>query len=170
MTEASATTEVAPATLAHLEALLEGEAVFEHRFGLNVIPGYLAFPEALEPSRDAVLGGMPPEWSSHLIIDPIANELLGFGGYKGPPQAGEVEIGYSVAATRRCRGHATAACRALVDHARAAGVDLVSAHTLPESNASTRVLERCGLTRAGEATDPDEGLVWRWELRLVTSR
>jgi hypothetical protein len=28
------------------------------------------------------------------------------------------------------------------------------------------VLTRCGFTRTAELTDPDEGRVWRWELRI----
>jgi hypothetical protein len=30
-------------------------------------------------------------------------------------------------------------------------------------NASTRILERIGMTLIGEVVDPDDGLVWRWE-------
>ncbi len=38
-----------------------------------------------------------------------AGELVGFGGYKGPPVDGEVEIGYGIAPERQVRGLATAA-------------------------------------------------------------
>jgi RimJ/RimL family protein N-acetyltransferase len=41
----------------------------------------------------------------------------------------------------------------------------VVAHTLPVRNASTRVLEKVGLQRAGEAHDPEVGKVWRWVCR-----
>ena len=55
----------------------------------------------------------------------------------------------------------------MIERARAAGVTLVVAHTLPESNASTSVLERCGFVRtATDASDEDgdvEGDVWCWE-------
>jgi RimJ/RimL family protein N-acetyltransferase len=40
---------------------------------------------------------------------------------------------------------------------------MVCAHTLPQPNDSTRVLARCGFRHAGEVTDPEDGLVWRWE-------
>jgi len=159
-------TAVEPATLEHLDALLAGGGAFEARFGLRVVPGYLAFPEALQPARRALIEGIPPEWSSYLIINPTAGELVGLGGFKGPPRSGEVEIGYSIAPERQRRGHATSAARQLIERARAAGVGVVCAHTLPEANASTRVLERCGMARAGETTDPQEGPVWRWEIRL----
>jgi RimJ/RimL family protein N-acetyltransferase len=56
--------------------------------------------------------------------------------------------------------------RELVERARRAGLQAVVAHTLAEENASTTVLTRCGFTRTAELTDPDEGRVWRWELRI----
>ena len=40
----------------------------------------------------------------------------------------------------------------------------IRAHTLPENNASCKILEKCNLIFAGEVTDPDGGLVWKWEL------
>jgi ribosomal-protein-alanine N-acetyltransferase len=52
-----------------------------------------------------------------------------------------------------------------VDFALASGqVQLVRAHTLPEVNASTRVLLKCGFRHVGTVVDPDDGPVWRWEL------
>jgi len=44
-------------------------------------------------------------------------------------------------------------------------VRLIRAHTLPEPNASTRVLQKCGFEQVGEVTDAEDGLVWRWERR-----
>jgi ribosomal-protein-alanine N-acetyltransferase len=159
-------TSVRPLTLEQAEALLEGDDVFAARFGMPVAPGYLDFPEVLEPTRQAIAAGMPPEWWSHLIVDEEIQTVVGFGGYKGPPANGEVEIGYSIAPDHQRRGHATAAAQLFVNRARAAGCTLVSAHTLPEPNASTRVLQRCGLERTGEFEDADLGTVWRWELVL----
>jgi ribosomal-protein-alanine N-acetyltransferase len=43
-------------------------------------------------------------------------------------------------------------------------VCVVCAHTLPEHNASTRVLQKLGLRFVGLANDANEGTVWRWEL------
>ena len=42
-------------------------------------------------------------------------------------------------------------------------VRVVRAHTLPQANASTRVLGKCGFTFTGPVEDPEDGLVWRWE-------
>jgi RimJ/RimL family protein N-acetyltransferase len=43
-------------------------------------------------------------------------------------------------------------------------VHVVCALTLPEHNASTRILEKIGMSFAGLANDADEAPVWRWEL------
>jgi RimJ/RimL family protein N-acetyltransferase len=158
--------DVVPVTAEHVHALISDPDTFAARFGLTLVPGYLAFPEALPATLDALRDGMPPEWSSHLIVDTAAGEVVGFGGFTGRPEGGSVEIGYSVAPERRGRGHATAAVRAWVERARAAGLQQVVAHTLAAENPSTRVLHRVGFRRAGETVDPDEGTVWRWALEL----
>jgi RimJ/RimL family protein N-acetyltransferase len=154
-----------PATLAQIEALIAGDDVFATEFGLEVVPGYLPFPEALEHTRKGLAEGLDANWSSHLIVDPDAGELVGFGGFKGPPVDGEVEIGYGVAPAREGRGIATAAARLLTETAFARGVDVVVAHTLAEMNASTTVLQRCGMAKVRELVDPDDGPIWRWEVR-----
>ncbi len=64
------------------------------------------------------------------------------------------------------RGHAGAMAGALVEIARKAGAATVIAHTLPEENASTRALSRNNFVFAGETIDPEDGLVWRWQLRV----
>ncbi len=34
-----------------------------------------------------------------------------------------------------------------------------------QENASTRVLTKCKFKWVGEVMDPEDGLVWRWELQ-----
>ena len=153
-----------PATLPWLEALAEGDEVFTTRFGIPVVPGWAVFPEAIPRALAAARAGGPATWGTHLFFDDDG-ALVGFGGWKGEPVGGVAELGYAVAPARRGRGIATAVVRQLVDRGRAAGVQLVVAHTLPETSASTTVLVRCGFVRAGEADDPNGGVVWRWELR-----
>ncbi|GAA4881922.1 GNAT family N-acetyltransferase [Actinomycetospora straminea] len=147
--------------------LTEPEA-FTERFGLVLVDGYLAFPEALEPTVTALEGGVDPSWFTHLVVD--GTEVVGLGGFTGPPTDGEIEIGYSVAPSRQGRGIATAAVGQWLERAERGGVRRVRAHTLPQENASTTVLRRHGFVLDGEATDPDEGTVWRWvrDLRPVT--
>jgi len=159
-------TRVEPPTLPWLEALAEGDDVFTARFDVPVEPGWAPFPEAISHALEAARAGAPPTWGAHLFFDDDG-ALVGNGGWKGQPVEGVAELGYAVAPTRQGRGIATTAVRQLVDQARAAGVQLVRAHTLPEMSASTSVLRHCGFTRIGEVVDPDDGLVWRWELPLA---
>ena len=165
MTGLGAETDVVPVSVEQAEVLLHRPDEFPQRFGLTLVPGFLAFPEALPHTLQALRNGVAAEWSSYLII--VRDEVVGFGGFTGPPDdEGRVEIGYCIAPTRRGRGFATAAARAWVERARAFGVCMITAHTLPAENASTGVLRRLEFVFDGEATDPDEGSVWRWTLRL----
>jgi ribosomal-protein-alanine N-acetyltransferase len=90
---------------------------------------------------------------------------IGTCGFNGPPsEDGVVEIAYGVDPDHQGKGYATEAAEALVTFAFGSGlVRVVRAHTLPEPNASTRVLTNCGFLFLGEIIDPEEGLVWRWE-------
>jgi [ribosomal protein S5]-alanine N-acetyltransferase len=99
------------------------------------------------------------------VVERASGAVVGGCGYKGPPDAeGCVEIAYGVAPSYRSRGYATEAARALVAFAFGrCYVRLVRAHTRPENIASARVVAKCGFVRVGEVTDPDDGLVWRWE-------
>jgi len=162
------TIAVVPVTLAHVDALLVGDDMFQEQFGWEVVRGYLDFPEVLPRLRDGLAAGDDPQWGSQLFVDVDANELVGLGGFKGPPNDGTVEIGYSIAPSRRQRGLATAVARVMIERAREAGVPVVRAHTLPEENASTHVLRRCGFAFVDTVLDdPDDGPVWRWELPLA---
>ena len=153
-----------PARLDWLEALSLGDHELTDRFGIPVVAGWIGFPEALPHALDAARRNDADPWGSHLIFE--GGALVGFGGFKGEPVDGAVEIGYAVAPSCRGRGIATAATRWMIDRAEGAGVTLVVAHTLAEENPSTSVLERCGFTLVGSVPDPDGGVdddVWRWE-------
>jgi len=99
------------------------------------------------------------------LIQRADNAVVGSCGFKGPPNAdGAVEIAYGIDPNYRGNGYATEAAQALVTYAfKNSKVHMVSAHTLPETNASTRVLVKCGFKQVGEVIDPDDGPVWRWE-------
>jgi ribosomal-protein-alanine N-acetyltransferase len=98
-------------------------------------------------------------------------EGIGNAGYKGRPNAeGIVEIAYGIAPEHQGQGYATEAVEGLTQFAYShPEVKLVIAHTLPETNASTRVLTKCGFTKTGETMDPEDGLVWRWEKSPTTN-
>lgn len=90
---------------------------------------------------------------------------VGIGSFKGPPVDGAVEIAYAVVPEHQGKGYATVAARAMVEFAfRAPEVRKVLAHTLPDGLASQRVLLKSGFTHTGEVVDPEDGLVWRFEI------
>lgn len=166
MTEPDAeTVRVEPMRPDWAEALLEGDDVFAARFGIPVVAGWVGFPEALEPEYRRVSSHGADPWASHLFFDVSDGALVGFGGFKGAPRDGVVEIGYAIAPDRQGLGLATAAATTLITRARRAGVTTVIAHTLAEDNPSTSVLRKCGFIRTGEIIDEDLGeAIWRWEL------
>ncbi len=108
----------------------------------------------------------PDPWAHGLsIVHRVTGTAVGSCAFKGPPTSdGVVEIAYGIDPDHQRNGYATEAATALVAFAFASGqVRLVIAHTLPEANASARVLTKCGFRHVGEVVDPDDGLVWRWE-------
>jgi len=100
-----------------------------------------------------------------VLVDRITGGEIGRCGFKGPPGTdGMVEIAYGVDPVHQGKGYATEAAEALVRYALShETVQTVRAHTLPQSDASARVLAKCGFQRRGEVVDPEDGLVWRWE-------
>lgn len=105
-------------------------------------------------------------WTWYILLPQIdGNALLaGVGGFKGPPRAGVVEIGYGVVAEFQRRGLGTEVAAGLVRWAQAhSQVHMIAAHTLPELTASIRVLEKNGFILRG--TPEEEGAI-RFELDL----
>ena len=153
-----------PVTAPQLEALERDPAEFERLIGSSIPAGWPEFPEAIGHTLSALRDGAAQEWSMHLFFS-AAGELVGSGGYHGPPADGAVEIGYEIAPAYRGRGFGTGAARALVDRASAAGVQRVEAHTLAVASPSTGVLIALGFHRIGEAVDSDDGPIWEWHLR-----
>ena len=148
-----------------LDAALAGDPALARALGRDVVAGWATFREALQRTRDALAadpGGAA--WGSRFFVTEDPPELVGWGGFKGPPSDGAVEIGYEIAQARQGRGLATAAARALVAEAFAdERVTAVIAHTLAERNASNRVLEKVGFRYDGDATQRGK-VVWRYSL------
>ena len=109
--------------------------------------------------------GATPPWTGYLAVDRGKDVIVGTCSFTAPPDAdGVVEIAYFTFSPFEGQGYATAMAARLVELAQGAtGIRKVRAHTLPERNASARILERLGFERIGETVDPDVGQVWRWE-------
>jgi ribosomal-protein-alanine N-acetyltransferase len=106
-----------------------------------------------------------PWWGCFLAVDSGSRLVVGTCAFKGPPDAdGAVEIAYFTFPAYEGRGYATAMAALLTSRAGAAPpARTVRAHTLPERNASVRILEKLGFAHLGEVVDPEDGPVWRWE-------
>ena len=157
-----------PADVALLDAALAGDDELARALGHAVVPGWVTFADALKPTRDAIAAAPTGRrWGARFFVAGEPPELVGWGGFKGPPVQGVVELGYEIAEARQGRGLATAATRAMVDEAFAdETATAVIAHTLPERNASNRVLEKAGFRFDGEAEE-DGTTVWRFRLARV---
>jgi RimJ/RimL family protein N-acetyltransferase len=124
-------------------------------------------PDWLAMLRAADAAGSTDSWSfGYAVVLVDGGAKVGDAGFKGPPGAdGAVEIAYGIEPEHQGRGIATEAAAALVEIALAdERVAVVRAHTLPDGKASQRVLVKNGFALVGEVVDPDDGLVWRWEL------
>jgi ribosomal-protein-alanine N-acetyltransferase len=146
-----------------MDAALAGDDALAKALGHDVVAGWMTFTEALAPTRDALAADPARSaWGARFFVAGDPPELVGWGGFKGAPKDGVVEIGYEIAEARRERGLATAATRAMLAEAFAdERVTAVIAHTLPERNASNRVLEKAGFEF--------EGVVWRFSLARPAS-
>lgn len=161
--------EIVPCSLERIETLIEGSDAFLAAYGLQVIDAYLPFEGALQYMLNQMQSSQIwHPWLPYLFIFRPDRALVGFGGFKSVPNPERtVEIGYSVAPTYQGRGFATAAVHQLIEIAVASGlVECVCAHTLAEPSASTRVLEKSGMAKVAELIDPDDGKLWRWEIRI----
>jgi RimJ/RimL family protein N-acetyltransferase len=161
-----------PQTREHFRALLEGTDGYERRFGMKVAQGvreFLAGPEVSAEFLERLNRPAAADpWKDGFAVVHIAdNTVIGLCSFTGPPSADEtVEIAYGIAPGYQNRGHATEAAQELIEFAMASGrVRTIQAHTLPQPNASTRVLLKCGFTLLGEVTHPEDGVVWCWEMQ-----
>jgi RimJ/RimL family protein N-acetyltransferase len=162
--------EVVPATVADLTALATDRQAFARRVGSPAPGGWPEFPEAIPFTIDRLTTHpQEGEWWMHYFF--VNGLLVGSGGFVGRPRGGQVEIGYEIAPGFRHRHYGTGAALSLVTKAFDTGeVKAVIAHTLPDENPSTMVLERLGFANEGEMKDPGQGTVWRWRLPRSTFR
>jgi RimJ/RimL family protein N-acetyltransferase len=150
-------------TLAQTIAM--GHTAFERHYSAGL-------RENLDLVRDIVqqtlswLSSAPrePPWGGYLAVGETERWVVGTCGFKtAPKEDGSIEIAYFTFPSFENQGYATAMAQKLIAVASASpAVHCVIAHTLPQRNASARVLEKVGMCFVGEANDPEDGRVWRW--------
>ncbi|HUS36332.1 MAG TPA: GNAT family N-acetyltransferase [Verrucomicrobiae bacterium] len=105
--------------------------------------------------------GYCPPWVAYVAMD--GEQIVGTCAFKSPLKDGTVEIFYATFAECQDVGYATAMVNRLVEIARSSsGPVAITAQTLPERNASTRVLAKAGFLYIGDVVHPELGLLWEW--------
>jgi RimJ/RimL family protein N-acetyltransferase len=105
--------------------------------------------------------GWSPPWIGYLAFEDQA--CVGTCAFKGAPKDGSVEIAYFTFPGHENRGVATRMAERLISIARLSAPKIsVTAQTLPQENASTRVLRKAGFILRGPVVHPEDGLVWEW--------
>jgi len=160
-----------PATVAHARAENGDRAEFAHLLKATVpdnwppestadaLPLFLEWLEAAPDSAG---------WFGWYALAHAEGEdkptLIGGGGFLGPPQDGQVGIGYSVLPQFQGNGYATEIAGALVQWARQQAVIRIVAETEWANPASVRVLGRLGFAETGPGSEPGGAM---FELSLV---
>ena len=155
--------DLVPGSAQHLSAELDGPPALAAALGVRVPadwPPELYEREAVEfslvqvthtPAEDAC-------WLFYYLVLRADQDgrptAIGVGGFKGPPEDGEGEVGYSVMPAYRRRGLASEAVEGFLARAFADDrVRRVAAETFPELIASVGVLHRCGFRYLGEGSE-----------------
>ena len=136
----------------------------EHRLTLGVEPGLLRTVGEQTAAMLQQTGATTP-WTGYLAVDREHQTIVGTCSFTAAPDPeGVVEIAYFTFPPFEGRGYAGAMAAGLVELAESTAIiRRVRAHTLPEGNASTRILEKLGFERIGETMDPEAGQVWCWK-------
>ena len=113
--------------------------------------------------------GYQPPWVGYLAVD--RTNCVGTCAFKTLPVKGRVEIAYFTFPGNEGRGVATSMAKKLIELAVLECPTVrIFAQTLPEHNASTRVLENLGFRQTVEIDHPEDGRVWEWELADETQK
>lgn len=151
------------------DILRRGSEHFRRRYGVRVVTEDAPILRGVVEQTLGMVPGVRREaerWGGYLAVDEMSDLIVGSCAFKGPPRRdGTVEIAYYTFGPYEGRGYAKSMARALISIAHSSpDVRHVIAHTLPERNPSTSVLRSVGMHFVGEVRDPDDGLVWRWQL------
>jgi ribosomal-protein-alanine N-acetyltransferase len=156
-----------PLDRAACAALLDGTApILKRLTNLGAVRDLL---QIVVPAQVALYDrtGVEAPWIGYLAYVQETGEVVGACSFKGACTDGRVEIAYFTFPHAEGLGHGKAMAAALIAIAAAtAEAHTVIACTLPEENASAAILRGLQFTNTGTVVDPDDGPVWRWELRV----
>lgn len=153
------------ATITHI---LSDPSGFERERGVTFAPHTDTVLEHLRMTAELFSqNAADVPWVCYIAVRAEDGVAVGSTGFKHPPtEDGSVEFGYGTYPQFENQGVATAMAAEMVRIAREGGAKVAVAHTLPVKNASGRVLTKIGFRFVGDAHDPEDGPVWRWECPL----
>lgn len=112
--------------------------------------------------------GFVAPWISYLAVDD--DEPVGICSFKSRPVNGRVEIAYFTFPEFEGRGIATEMASRLIEIATSwLDPPLVVAQTMPERNASHRILEKLGFQVVETIEHPEDGAVLEWQLMRASA-
>jgi ribosomal-protein-alanine N-acetyltransferase len=168
--------DLAPLTLAEVEALLAGDGALLRELTGALFPRPAAPPPYMAdplPEVRARLRGRPEEapWWNWLMVERETARAVGSVAFGGPPDAeGAVLIGYAMYPQFEGRGYATEAVRAMIHWAfRQPGVRLVRALAPVWNTPALRVAENVGMRPVATGEDDDVGEVLVYSLSAPAS-
>ncbi len=107
--------------------------------------------------------GFVRPWIGYLAVE--EKTVVGTCAFKSKPVNDRVEIAYFTFPGNENRGLATEMAKQLVATGKKEHPKLtIFAQTLPENNASTKILEKLQFKKARTINHPKDGDVWEWEL------
>jgi [ribosomal protein S5]-alanine N-acetyltransferase len=105
--------------------------------------------------------GFNPPWIGYFVIR--GNQVVGTCSFTGQPREGRVEIAYWTFKDHEGQGISSFSCRQLISISKETDPQIIiTAKTLPESNPSTRILEKTGFAFSRIVQDEDIGPAWEW--------
>ena len=97
---ATALVRLVRADLALMDAALAGDEALSEALGHAVVPGWVTFTRRWAHPRRAGRRRRRRDWGTRFFVVGDPPELVGWGGFKGPPRDGVVELGYEIAESR----------------------------------------------------------------------
>lgn len=108
--------------------------------------------------------GFQKPWISYVAVE--GTSCLGICAFKTPPVENKVEIAYFTFVENQGSGIGTQMAQHLIDISKSTDPEVkIFAQTLPEKDASTRILEKLGFDLHGTVDSEEDGSVWEWEYK-----
>ncbi len=103
-------------------------------------------------------------WVGYFVIK--ENQIVGSCGFTGQPKEGKVEIAYWTFKEYEGQGISSFSCKELILISQQFDPTIIiTAKTLPEHNASTKILQNNRFTFTGIVQDDEIGDSWLWTLK-----